>query len=59
MLFSFAAEADGELSVEEGQRVRVLFSEGGKFEQDGWLTVYSDGGAVGLVPDAYLRVGDD
>lgn len=56
MLFAFAAEAEGELSVETGQLVRVLFADGTKYEQDGWLTVYGSSGAVGLVPDAYLEV---
>lgn len=42
--------------MEEGQLVRVLFCDGERYEQDGWLTVYGPGGSVGLVPDAYLQV---
>lgn len=50
MLYPFVAEAEGELSAEEGEPVRILSED-----NEGWTHVQLvASGAVGLVPTSYL-----
>ncbi|KAL8778644.1 MAG: hypothetical protein Q9213_007334 [Squamulea squamosa] len=53
MLYSYQAQGDGELSVDEGQEVRILEPDDGS----GWMSVQLTPSKFGLVPASYVEMG--
>ncbi|KAL8673979.1 MAG: hypothetical protein Q9168_001622 [Polycauliona sp. 1 TL-2023] len=71
MMYSYQAQGDGELSVDEGQEVRVVEPDGKqdylgirfpsyqlltKVDGSGWMSVQLNGSKTGLVPASYVEM---
>ncbi|KAL8889906.1 MAG: hypothetical protein Q9205_003020 [Flavoplaca limonia] len=52
MVYPYRAQGDGEVSVDEGQEIRVIEADDGS----GWMNVQPSGSKPGLVPASYVEI---
>ena len=54
--YDFQAEGGEEMSVARGEHVWTIAAGGGEQDDPGWLRVVNAAGAVGIVPETYVRL---